>query len=169
MKDKKEPGFAEIIGGVKRLHSDRADLYAQRVKKPAPSPRADMPEQQDPFQSPSLGASEVDSARFNPGLQKKLQRRIRQGLIRPESTLDLHGYRQQQALPTLAAFIAEALRSQQRLVVVIHGQGFRSQTDPVLKPAVHKWLASQSQVLAWCPARPRDGGAGASYVYLRLD
>ncbi len=169
MKDKKEPGFSELIGGVKRLQNDRANLYAQRVKKVLPPVRENMAELQDPFQAPSLASSEVDVAHFNHGLQKKLQRKIRQGLIRPESTLDLHGYRQQPALQTLAAFIAEALQSQYRMVVVIHGQGFRSQSEAVLKPAVHKWLASQSQVLAWCPAQARDGGAGASYVYLRLD
>ena len=54
-----------------------------------------------------------------------------------------------------------------RLVIIVHGQGYRSQNDAVLKPLVHRWLAAQGQVLAWCPAQPRDGAAGATYVYLR--
>jgi len=101
-------------------------------------------------------------------MQTKLQRRIRQGQIRPEACLDLHGYRQNEALQALGQFLADALRRRLRLIVIIHGQGYRSQSDAVLKPLVQRWLASQSQVLAWCPAQPRDGAAGASYVYLRV-
>ena len=55
------------------------------------------------------------------------------------------------------------------MLLVIHGKGYRSETEAVLKPLVHRWLAEQPSVLAWCPAQARDGGAGASYVYLRVD
>ena len=107
------------------------------------------------------------STHFNPGIQKKLQRKIRQGQIRPEDSLDLHGYRQTEAMDALDSFIGQAQRAGYRMVIVIHGQGYRSQTEAVLKPLVHRWLASRSEVLAWCPAQPQDGAAGASYVYLR--
>lgn len=53
------------------------------------------------------------------------------------------------------------------MVLVIHGQGYRSQDEAVLKPLVQRWLATQPQVLGWCPAQARDGAAGASYIYLR--
>ncbi|MCP4232040.1 MAG: Smr/MutS family protein, partial [Aestuariibacter sp.] len=43
----------------------------------------------------------------------------------------------------------------------------RSDKAAVLRPLVHHWLSQQNFVLAWCPAQPRDGGSGASYVYLR--
>ena len=70
-------------------------------------------------------------------------------------------------MEALRQFFDDALQRGLRLVIIIHGQGYRSKSDAVLKPLVQRWLASQTQVLAWCPAQPRDGAAGASYVYLR--
>lgn len=70
-------------------------------------------------------------------------------------------------MEALELFLNDALQHRYRMVLIIHGQGYRSQSDAVLKPLVQRWLATQSQVLAWCPALPRDGAAGASYVYLR--
>ena len=48
---------------------------------------------QAPLVMPKFLAGARDS-HFNSGLQVKLQRKIRQGAIRPEASLDLHGYRQ---------------------------------------------------------------------------
>ena len=104
---------------------------------------------------------------FDRGIQVKLQRRIRLGSIRPEATLDLHGYRQGEALALLQEFLAEALHRRLRMILIIHGQGYRSSNEAVLKPLVQRWLADQPEVLAWCPAQARDGAGGATYVYLR--
>ncbi len=166
MNDKKEPDFAEIFGPVKRLKNDRVNLYPQREKKPISIARRETGVD-DAMQFHTRASLRVEDSYFSTGLQKKLQRKIRQGLIRPESSIDLHGYRQQQAIDTLESFLDEAIQSGFRMVIIIHGQGFRSQTSAVLKPLVHRWLANQPAVLAWCPAQPRDGAAGASYVYLR--
>ena len=76
-------------------------------------------------------------------MQTKLQRKIRQGQIRPEASLDLHGYRQREALEVLPQFIDGALQRGMRLVIIVHGQGYRSQSDAVLKPLVQRWLAAQ--------------------------
>lgn len=101
-------------------------------------------------------------------MQVKLQRKIRQGAIRPESTIDLHGYRQNEAIAMLEEFIADALQRRYRMILIVHGQGYRSPGEAVLKPLVQNWLEQQAEVLAWCPAQIRDGAAGASYVYLRV-
>ncbi len=63
--------------------------------------------------------------------------------------------------------MSEVLHRGYRMILIIHGQGYRSQSEAVLKPMVQRWLSEQSLVLAWCPANPRDGAGGASYVYLR--
>ena len=39
--------------------------------------------------------------------------------------------------------------------------------EPVLKKLVLGWLTQKSEVLAFCQARPADGGAGAVMVMLR--
>jgi DNA-nicking Smr family endonuclease len=154
-----------LIPGVKRLRNDRINVYRHRERKnPAPGARQREIVRDGDFPAESLPAH---SSHFNPGLQVKLQRKIRQGAIRPEATIDLHGYRQHEAIAALQEFLREALHRQYRMILVIHGQGYRSQSDAVLKPLVQRWLSSEPQVLAWCPAQARDGAAGASYVYLR--
>ena len=154
-----------LIPGVKRLHNDRINVYRHRErKKPAPRSR---PREYDEVDDFPVESQPAHSSHFNTGLQVKLQRRIRQGAIRPEATLDLHGYRQEEAIVALREFLEEAVQKQYRMLLVIHGQGYRSQSDAVLKPLVQRWLSGKPQVLAWCPAQARDGAAGASYVYLR--
>jgi DNA-nicking Smr family endonuclease len=157
--------FARLLTGVKRLQTDRINKYQHR--KPHQAAKKTQP-QQDYAANPYLPASAASrDSYFNSGLQVKLQRKIRQGAIRPESTLDLHGCRQQEALALLAEFVADALRRRHRMLLIIHGQGYRSSSEAVLKPLLQRWLAEQPQVLAWCPAQLRDGAGGASYVYLR--
>lgn len=165
MNDDDDSDFAGMLDGVRRLHHDRVNHYPHRGSKNF-RPRNHAGKQETTVQQPSSAAPSRD-AHFNTGLQKKLRRRIRQGLIRPEASLDLHGYRQYEALEILPGFIDGALRQGLRMVIIIHGQGYRSQSDAVLKPLVQRWLTDHPGVLAWCPAQPRDGAAGASYVYLR--
>jgi DNA-nicking Smr family endonuclease len=166
MNDDDDSSFADLIPGVRRLRNDRINVYEHRGSDkfgaPARANRAD-----NSLLRISASAS-ADDAYFDSGLQKKLQRRIRRGQIRPEDSLDLHGCRQQEALQMLESFVERALDRGLRLVVVIHGRGLRSEREAVLKPLVQRWLGGQPGVLAWCPAQARDGGAGASYVYLRV-
>ncbi len=165
MNEDDESKFDQLIPGVKRLHSDRINVYQQRSRKKA-DPEARQ--QRDANYQPAFPESTpARDTHFNSGIQKKLQRKIKQGAIRPEFSIDLHGYRQSEALEALEMFLSEALQNGMRMVLIIHGQGYRSQSDAVLRPLVHRWLANQSQVLAWCPALARDGATGASYVYLR--
>ena len=54
-----------------------------------------------------------------------------------------------------------------RCVRVIHGKGLGSKDrEPVLKTRVKHWLAQREEVLAYCQARPVDGGSGALVVLL---
>ena len=166
MNDDDDSEFARLLPGVKRLRQDRVNVYQHRHRdKSAPRAKSKATHwQQTGFIDESTTARDTH---FKPGLQRKLQRKIKQGLIRPETSIDLHGYRQLEAVQALEAFLDDALQHGNRMLLIIHGQGYRSQSDAVLKPLVQRWLANQAQVLAWCPAQARDGAAGASYVYLR--
>ncbi len=166
MNDDEDGDFAGMIPGVKRLKHDRINVYDQRARKP----ENPMRHSSSDYRHPSPAAPETASStasRFDAGLQKKLQRRIRLGLIRPEASLDLHGYRSHEALDALDAFIEQARGAGRRMLIVVHGRGYRSAGEAVLRPLVHRRLAERGDVLAWCPAQARDGGDGASYVYLR--
>lgn len=53
-------------------------------------------------------------------------------------------------------------------VQVIHGKGLGSPgREPVLKGLVLGWLMHRPEVLAFCQARPHEGGAGALMVLLK--
>ena len=56
-------------------------------------------------------------------------------------------------------------------MLVIHGRGHNSPAGlPVLREQMSRWLtrgATGKSVLAFCTARPKDGGGGALYVLLR--
>jgi DNA-nicking Smr family endonuclease len=68
----------------------------------------------------------------------------------------------------LVEFLAEARRNEWRCLRVIHGKGLGSPSrEPVLKGKVVKWLAQREDVMAFCQARPNDGGSGALVVLLR--
>ncbi|MDJ0779280.1 MAG: Smr/MutS family protein [Gammaproteobacteria bacterium] len=165
MSDDDDSEFARMVPGVRRLHQDRVSPYLHRPARATRATRQDTPRE---IRATAVSAgTPAEAAQFNTGLQRKLQRRIRRGEIRPEARLDLHGLRQHEALAALDEFLAEVLAAGLRMVVIIHGQGLRSQRDAVLKPLTQRWLASCPEVLAWCPAQPRDGAAGATYAYLR--
>jgi len=161
--------FATLVPGVKPLKNDRINIYQARERKAVSVRKAEASTNPAPdFAQLSFDQlRQIADSHFNHGINRKLQRKIRQGLLPIDDRLDLHGYRQQEATRVLADFIRQSLISGFKLVIVIHGKGNRSQEDAVLKPLIRHWLSEQHSVLAWCPAQPKHGGSGASYVYLR--
>jgi DNA-nicking Smr family endonuclease len=101
------------------------------------------------------------------GAQKSVLKKLRAGRLHIESRLDLHGLSVDAARRELIDFMADCKQAGYRHVIIIHGKGFRSQSKPVIKPLVKRWLQEANEVLAFCSARPKDGGSGAVYVLLR--
>ncbi|GIX21620.1 MAG: hypothetical protein KatS3mg121_0403 [Gammaproteobacteria bacterium] len=94
-------------------------------------------------------------------------RKLRGGRYRIGAELDLHGLRAGEARAALAEFLREARGRGTRCVRIVHGKGRGSgRRGPVLKPLVTDYLARREDVLAFCTARPNDGGSGALYVLL---
>jgi DNA-nicking Smr family endonuclease len=53
-------------------------------------------------------------------------------------------------------------------VRIVHGKGLRSpQKISILRQLVRGWLMQRDEVLAYCQAKPQDGGEGALLVLLR--
>lgn len=103
-----------------------------------------------------------------PGLQRRTLRRLRRGEFSIMAELDLHGHTVDSARRLLSDFLIECQRRHLGCVRVIHGKGKRSSNNgPVLKGQVDRWLRQRDDVLAFCSARPVDGGTGALYVLLR--
>jgi DNA-nicking Smr family endonuclease len=105
------------------------------------------------------------------GIDRQLLRRLRRGEYSIQAHVDLHGMTQDQAKTQVAAFVESSRRDGKRCVLVVHGRGLRSKDHvPVIKERLKVWLSRGAigrRVLAFCTARPSDGGAGAMYVLLR--
>jgi DNA-nicking Smr family endonuclease len=103
-----------------------------------------------------------------PGIAQEVVRKLRRGAWIVQAQLDLHGMRREEARESLAEFIRESSKKGLRCLRVIHGKGLGSiGKEPVLKGKVRTWLVQKEEVIAFCQARPHDGGAGAVLVLLQ--
>ena len=103
-----------------------------------------------------------------PGLRKIDFRKLRRGQYAIQKELDLHGYFQQDAKAALTQFLTKCRNQSLRCVRIIHGKGKSSEdSTPKIKPLVNGMLRQNAGVLAFCSARPVDGGTGAVYVLLK--
>lgn len=102
------------------------------------------------------------------GVQTKQLRKLRQGKIPIEATLDLHRMTTAEAYHTVMHFIDRCQRQGIRWVCMVHGKGYHSGERPVIKNALNQWLRENKNVLAFHSAKPKHGGTGAIYVLLKI-
>jgi len=103
-----------------------------------------------------------------PGINQEIVRKLRRGAWIVQAQIDLHGMRREEAREALAEFVRDASKRGLRCLRVIHGKGLGSiGKEPVLKGKVRAWLVQKEEVIAFCQARPHDGGAGAVLVLLQ--
>ncbi|MCP5157521.1 MAG: Smr/MutS family protein [Ectothiorhodospiraceae bacterium] len=167
--------FRRTVGEVRPVRHDRVhEPFAggRAPARPRPRPARDLEAAgearalPDPVGHPTAGLGE-SLWHARPGVSTRDLARLRRGKISQERELDLHGMRVAEARPLLAQFLDEARRDHVRCVRIVHGKGLRSaQAQPVIKSQVDRWLRLQPDVLAFCSARPCDGGTGALYVLL---
>ena len=133
-----------------------------------------------PVRAPTGSAETKRAARGSAfeGGDPALDRRARRGRIRPERRLDLHGLREAPARVALTSFLERAQAEGCRCVLVITGKGARETENDVLsarprgviRRRFKDWIDEpplRSIVARAAPAAPRDGGAGAFYVFLK--
>jgi DNA-nicking Smr family endonuclease len=159
-----ESAFARAVRDVKplagrdKIRRASPKVSATRRSQPQGEVHFELPQPDEPL----LGYAE--------GVNRRQLKRLRSGQIRPESSLDLHRLQAEPGRTALHHHLIQAQQAGQRCVLVIHGRGLRSSEGPVLRRALPAWLADAKVarvVLAFAPARPEDGGEGASYVLLR--
>ena len=103
-----------------------------------------------------------------PGIGPDVLRKLRRGKWSIQAALDLHGHRVEEAREETAQFLREAVKRGLRCVRIVHGKGLGSKDRvPVLRDKVRRWLVQRDEVIAFCQARPAEGGAGALVVLLR--
>lgn len=107
------------------------------------------------------------------------ERRLRRGRLAVERRLDLHGLTQAAAHVRLMGFLEQAARDGLSCVLIITGKGARgAEDDPyrsraprgVIRMRFMDWIEEEplrSLVARAAPAAPKDGGAGAFYLFLK--
>jgi DNA-nicking Smr family endonuclease len=96
--------------------------------------------------------------------------RLHRGDFSIQDHIDLHGLNVEEARGVFENFLKEAIKTGKRAVLIVHGRGLSSPSEPVLKSKVIAWLTSshwRKWIIAFSSARLCDGGAGATYVLLR--
>jgi len=163
--------FRHSVGEVRLVYSDRDQSSAP---KPLPIPRFSIQDEAMAVDELLLYRHEemdVDCGEplqwAKEGIRAKTQRRLRQGKYAIADELDLHGFRVEPAQLAIIEFIDYALAHQYTCVCIIHGKGLHSRAQPKLKQLTAKILRQMPGVLAYCSARPVDGGTGTVYVLLR--
>jgi DNA-nicking Smr family endonuclease len=144
--------------------------------RPAPVPRQRLLDEREVLAeslvapaSPDTGLATGEELVFvRSGIPNDVLRKLRRGHWVIQDELDLHGLTAAEARPATAAFLQECRQRGIRCVRIIHGKGLRSRNRlPVLKRKLGHWLMVRDEVLAFCEARPTDGGSGAVVVLLR--
>jgi DNA-nicking Smr family endonuclease len=103
-------------------------------------------------------------------IETRLRQRLARGRLTPEDTLDLHGYRQDEAHRVLRNFLIRAQARGAKLVLVVTGKGRTAAEPGVLRRSVPLWLEApdlRSVVVGFGEAAAAHGGSGAIYVRLR--
>jgi DNA-nicking Smr family endonuclease len=97
-------------------------------------------------------------------------RRLHRGDFSIQAFINLHRFKVAEAREAFERFVKWAVSTGKTGVLIVHGRGLSSPTEPVLKQKVVEWLTRgpwRKWVVAYATARSCDGGAGATYVLLR--
>lgn len=162
--------FKEAMQDVTPLKHDRVINHPRTTsKKNVHRPEQNqLPKDGRRFSTENVPECDIILGFERPGVQKTLVKKLRQGKMPIEISLDLHGYTAEEARSAMIEFMHYCQQEKFRVVCIVHGKGFGSdKKKPVIKPLVNKWLRELDEVLAFTSAQPKDGGTGAVYVLLR--
>jgi DNA-nicking Smr family endonuclease len=119
----------------------------------------------------NINIQELDPKKIPSGISASQADKLKKGKIRPEKTIDLHGFTQFRAHSYINEEILKCYNSNIRSLLIITGKKFgKMGAEGVLKKEVPKWLnlsPLKEIILMTSWATPRDGGEGALYVLLR--
>ena len=159
--------FADAMAGVEDLEPIDRDKIA---KSPLP-PDTNRASGDSRVESTKPAAPNKSSLPAPVVANRAEMKRLRAGKIRPQKTIDLHGYTRDNAYRRLCNEVARANTAGLRCVLVIHGKGHHSsEGSTTIKESLAEWIVQPPLVhhVTGCTlARPQDGGSGASYVLLR--
>jgi DNA-nicking Smr family endonuclease len=95
----------------------------------------------------------------------EMRRKLR--LMKPQRSVDLHRLSVEEALRRIAAFIGECRKDNIRKILIIHGKGRHSVSDPVLGKRILQYIQNCPFTGEYGIASKEMGGRGALWVILR--
>lgn len=163
--------FREAVRDVKPLPA--ANRYPMQRVHPKPLPYKTLQDEQQALVdslSDALSWEDFDDEGnyLRPGTPKHTLRKLRARHWIIQGELDLHGMITAEAKMGLVEFLKTCQKRNWQCVRIIHGKGLGSKNgQPVLRNKVRNWLRQRNEVIAFCQAKPVDGGAGATLVLLK--
>ncbi len=126
-----------------------------------------------PAVRPAQAAGESRRSFQSATLDGGWDRKLRDGKVQPDRTLDLHGHNLDQAWGSIDYALEQAIAAKERVLLFITGHERRGE-PPIargrIRAAVNDWLAASRHapaIAAVRPAHPRHGGGGSLYIILR--
>ena len=166
--------FRSAVGAVTPLNRKVRAEHQRKPHPPVAHKRREDDEQvlvaavSEAFEIDTLLLTDDELSFRRPGIGPDVLRKLRRGEWVIQDEIDLHGCRTDEARVLLSHFMRDAAKRGLRCVRVVHGKGLGSKDrQPVLKQKARLWLAQRDDVIAFCQARPADGGSGALVVLLK--
>jgi len=169
--------FEDAMEGVTRISRPN---FVERGLPPPPPEKPEIRAETEPFLKlkdlvqHGIGFEVADTPEYIEGtmyhVHPEIARRLHQGDFSIQAYINLHHFKVAEAREAFERFIKWAVATGKTGVLVVHGRGLSSPSEPVLKQKLVEWLTRgpwRKWVVAYATARSCDGGAGATYVLLR--
>lgn len=159
-----------LAGRRRPVASATEPAKAAGTVKPAPPPTMPARPAPIPATRPAVSPSEQS------GLDGHWDRKLKQGVIRPDYTLDLHGHSLDTAYDRLMSGLDQARAMEARVVLLIAGRSRpvdpadRAEKRGAIRAKILDWLAAsrhEGAISAVRRAHIRHGGEGALYLVLK--
>jgi DNA-nicking Smr family endonuclease len=174
--------FLESMEGVIPIPREHGVERIFHIRRPEVRPAEDSEKREEAEALSQLTSLVKNGAGFNIldtpeyiegtgyNVPSEVARRLHRGDYSIQAHVDLHRMSAQVAKEVFERFLRWTVITGKTGVLIIHGRGFSSASEPVLKNKVIEWLTRgpwRKWVIAYSSARSCDGGAGATYILLR--
>ncbi len=140
---------------------------------PAPPPAARVKGRVPPLRTEPAAPAPRRRVTIHGNLDSHWERRLKNGTVPVDRTVDLHGHNLAQAYDALDAALERAVAGGDRVLLLVTGH-HRPGEPPIqrgkIRAAVHDWLAVSrhaERIAAVRSAHRRHGGGGSLYLILR--
>ena len=146
------------------------------VEKPTLRPKAEIKFKPANQKSHFLkDAKSLTSPNIDIDIEKNKLRRIKNGKINIDGTIDLHGFSLKEAEVRLRHFVDESFQLRKRFLLIITGKGSNSKPNihgkmKTIKSEINNWISDDfynGKVQYISKALDRHGGEGAFYFFLK--